>query len=190
MSIMTITKLMAMKLLKIENGNISLFGRLGFIMPADAVLSLHESVETRFGKEAADQVVYDTGYYQSSSGSKKYLERKSEIRSAYATPAATGNVSLEMGREMLKITGLGDIMIKEVIDNGRKVVLATPNSPFAIEHLKTRGKSQRPVCHYLRGVMTGVLESYYKGKYSCEEKACLASGLSTECIFEFRKTPG
>jgi predicted hydrocarbon binding protein len=93
-----------------------------------------------------------------------------------------------MGRETLKFMGKGDIQIREVLNGGEKIVLSNANSPFALEHIKTRGKSDVPVCHYLKGVMCGVMQAFYKKEYTAVERACKATGKSGECVFEFTIT--
>ncbi len=187
MSILTITKLLATKLLRMEDGNIELFGRLGFIMPAEVVIKLHEEIEAVHGKAEADRIIYEAGVFQTYSGTMKYLENRGKIKTMYSNPSATGDASLEMARDMLRLTGLGEMSIGKVISGGEKIIGTTKSSPFALEHVKTRGKSKAPVCHYLRGVMTGAAKAYYKADFESAETSCMATGRSDVCVFEFRK---
>ncbi len=187
MSILTITKLMATKLLRMEGGNIELFGRLGFIVPAEVVLKMHEDIEKVHGKAEADRIIYEAGVFQTYSGTMKYLENRGRIKTMYSNPSATGDAALEMAGDMLRLTGLGEMSIGQVIAGGDRIIGRTKSSPFALEHVKTRGKAKGPVCHYLRGVMTGAAKAYYKADFDSLETACMATGVSEECVFEFRK---
>lgn len=187
MSYDLLSKFLATKILRFENGNISLLDRSMVIIPVEVLLKMHEDLEKRHGREEADSVIFEAGRFETLTGSVRYLARRNELRTVFSSVPKTGDPSIEMGREALKFMGKGDILIKEVLKDGKKIVLSTVNSPFAVEYLKTRGKSGRPVCHYLRGVMAGVQEAYYKGTYKAAEVSCKATGKSEECIFEFTR---
>lgn len=184
-----LSKLVATKMLRMENGTISILDRTMVIMPAEVLIRFHERLSEDMGEEAAGRVMHEMGIYQTATGSQRYMARKAELRTVFQRLSTTGDPSLEMGREILKFTGMGDIKIVEMVDNGKKVVLSTANSPIALEMLKTRGKCGKPACHYVRGVMEGVLESFYKKRYSSVEKSCKATGLTDACIFEFVERP-
>lgn len=184
-----LSKLLAMKVVKMENGTIDILDRVMVIMPVEVIIRMHEMLKEKIGEEEAQQFLYDAGKFQTSTGSMRYLAKKKELASSFKNVSATGDASIEMGREILKLTGMGDIRIKEVVNKGEKVVLGIENSPIALDHIKSRGKSSRPVCHYVRGVLAGVLEAYYQKKYISAETSCRATGLSKECVFEFR-SPG
>ncbi|MEW6722437.1 MAG: 4-vinyl reductase [Candidatus Micrarchaeota archaeon] len=188
MSYELLSRFIATKILRFDNGNLSILDRSMVIIPVEVLIKLHESMTQKFGEAQADEMVYEAGRFETLTGSVRYLARRNELRTVFNTVSKTGDPSIEMGRESLKFMGKGDIIIKEVLNKGEKVVLSTANSPFALEYLKTRGKSPRPVCHYLRGVMAGVQEAYYGHKYAAVEKSCKATGMSADCIFEFRKS--
>lgn len=187
MSYELLSKFIATKIFRLENGSLSLLNRSMVIIPVEVFIKMHENISEKFGVEEADSTLFEAGRFETVSGSVRYLDRRNELRTVLGL-SKTGDPSIDMGREMLKFMGKGDINIKEVINKGDKVVLATANSPFAVEYIKTRGRSKRPVCHYLKGVMAGVLETYYTGTYKSQELVCKASGKSEECIFEFTRT--
>ncbi len=185
-----LSKFIATKILRMEDGNVTLLDRSMVIIPVEVLLKLHEDLSGKMGEAGADSVLFEAGRFETVTGSVRYLARRNELRSVFPSVSNTGDPSIEMGREALKFMGKGDIRIKEVLNKGQKVVLSTANSPFALEYLKTRGKSARPVCHYLRGVMAGVQEAYYGGRYEASELSCKATGKSEECVFEFKRIRG
>ncbi|MBN1170516.1 4-vinyl reductase [Candidatus Micrarchaeota archaeon] len=184
MSYDILSKFIATKILRFENGSLSLLDRNMVIIPAEVILKLQEDLEKKLGNEEAANIVYNAGRFETVTGSVRYLKRRDELKTVFSSVSKTGDPSIEMGREMLKFMGKGDIQIREVLNKGEKIILSS-NSPFSAEYLKTRGKSNGPVCHYLRGVMCGVMEAYYGGKYRARELSCAATGLSKDCIFEF-----
>lgn len=188
MSYELLSKFIATKILRLNNGNLSILERSMVIIPVEVLIKHHETLKKEFGEKSADRLIYEAGRFETVTGSVRYLKKRSELRSIFRTVPKTGDPSIEMGRETLKFMGKGDIEIKEVVNKGDKVVLSTKNSPFALEYLKTRGKSRKPVCHYLMGVMAGVQEAYFGKSYAATEKCCKATGKSEECVFEFTKT--
>lgn len=180
------TKLLAVKEIQLENGDFSILGRRMAILPVEMLLKFHELIARRLGKEEADRLMFEAGEFQTLTGSIRFMARKNELRTMFKQ-LSTGDPGVEMGREVLRLMGLGDIRVKEITKDMGKVVLGTKNSPEAIEHVKTRGKSSGPVCHYERGVLAGVLGAVYGKSYSAEETACVATGLCDECLFELRR---
>ncbi len=189
MSVLTLTKLIAMKELEFKNGRISLLGRSAIFLPAEMMLRLHELIEAESGAEAADRIMVELGREQTVRGSEKYIARKKEFARMLEGVPKTGDAAFEMGREMMKFIGVGEIGIREISKDLHHAILTTSSSPYAYEYLKTRGRSPRPVCHHLKGLLIGVVEGTGNGQYDAKEIACMATGTSGECIFEFRKKP-
>ncbi len=179
-------KMMAMGIIRIDNGGvISILDRGMFIMATEMLIKFHELVEKDLGAAKADEMMYEVGRYQLLTGSRRFISRKDELRKIFPQGPKTGDPALEMGRDAIEFMGMGNISIKEITKDRGRVILSCSNSPVALEYVKTRGKSKEPVCHYLRGVMEGVLEAVYERKYRTRELSCIATGLSQECIFEF-----
>ncbi len=91
-----------------------------------------------------------------------------------------------MGRDVLAFIGVGDYVIERV-DAQSNMVIRAASSPFADEYLRTRGRSAKPVCHYMRGVLAGVAETVFGAEYDVEEASCKATGMSKECIFKLTR---
>ena len=181
------SKMIALKVLRFDEGNVTVKDRTVVFIPAEIIVYLQEEIESECGEEAAQKIMFKAGKHQTLTGSTRYLMEKKELRRAFPRVPETGDPSLEMGREILKFSGWGDTKIKSISKNGHEIILTTKNSPIAKEFLKKRGKSKKPVCHYLAGILEGVIESVYKGKFKAVERTCSATGISDVCIFEFRK---
>ncbi len=81
---------------------------------------------------------------------------------------------LAMGREI----GWGVFDVTRFADGSFEVFVE--GSPFAEGY----GPSQRPVCHFIRGVIAGLGDTLF-GDSECEEVECAAAG-STRCRFVCR----
>ena len=181
-----LSKMIALKVLKFNEGNVTVKDRTVVFIPAEILIFLHEEIARECGAPAADKLMFNAGKHQTVTGSTKYFMEKKELRRVFTRVPETGDPSLEMGREILKFAGWGDTKIRSIGKN--EIILMTKNSPIAKEYLKKNGKSKKPVCHYLAGILEGVVESVYKGKFKAVEKTCSATGMSDVCIFEFRKS--
>ncbi|MFN7990669.1 MAG: 4-vinyl reductase [Candidatus Micrarchaeia archaeon] len=179
-------KLLAMKVVRFEAGEISVYGRGMVLVPAETILEFQESLESELGRQEAERIILRIGENLTGKSTKRYIDKRKDLRPIFKK-VTTGDPSIEMGREIFKMSGLGDIQILEVTKDADKFVVGTKNSPLAKEHLRTRGKSRAPVCHFLTGIIRGVLKASKDAEYSAVETRCLAMGNSDECVFEFRK---
>ncbi|MFH2101398.1 MAG: V4R domain-containing protein [Candidatus Micrarchaeota archaeon] len=187
MSYQTLLKLLAVKALRIKDGNIHIFERCMVVLPAEMLIKFQEIISKESGDEKAAELMYEAGTYQTLTGSTRYHDKKGQLRSMFKSLNKTGDPSIEMGREVLKMTGMGDTEIVEVTKGFGRIVVKTKNSPIAEEYLKTRGKSKAPICHYLRGIMNGVIQGAGQKGYRSRELECRATGKCDSCVFEFIK---
>lgn len=157
------------------------------MIPTDILLEMEHRLSDKIGKDEAGQFIYDCGLHQTKTGAKRYLDNKGEIARLYQRLPVTGDAAMEMGWEVLKMAGWGDTRLTEFIGSGEKAIARTKNSPTAEAYLAKYGKSDRPVCHYLRGLLAGVAESVSGYDYSVVEKTCRATGMTPECVFELKR---
>ena len=187
MSLEILKRMIVLKKINFENGLITVFGRAVVFMPVEVMLEMYDWSLKECGKKKADTFMYHMGYYQTKSGSGKYMANKSEMSKLFTRLTYTGDPAMEMGRDVLKFTGWGDHQIAEIASDGSKMIIKTIVSPVAKAYLANKGKSKAPVCHYLAGLLAGVAESVRGNKYECKETACAATGMSNACIFELKK---
>ncbi|MFA5105391.1 MAG: 4-vinyl reductase [Candidatus Micrarchaeia archaeon] len=187
MGVKEFNRLIALGMLRLENGSITLSNRKVAFMPIGVILHLHSSLSEKYGAEVADGIMFEAGRFQTASGSEKYMKNKENLGKLYNQLPRTGHPSLEMAREVLMFAGWGDHRSEHVAPDGSGLVIRTYNSPLADEYLATVGKSSKPVCHYLRGLLAGSAEGAFKSEYEVEETSCKATGLCAECVFRLSK---
>jgi predicted hydrocarbon binding protein len=81
---------------------------------------------------------------------------------------------MEMGGEI----GWGHFSLVEMDLRKKRMVIDVENSPFAIAY----GKSDRPVCHFTRGVLGGKGEVVFRKPVTTSEVQCQAKG-NKKCQF-------
>ena len=182
-----VSKMIALSIVKFDKGTIRVKGRLFAMIPAETLLDMERRLSGMIGKGEAAQFIYECGRHQTKTGAKRYLEDKDMLSRLYQKLPVTGDASMEMGWEALKLAGWGDTRLSEFISKGEKAIATTKNSPIAETYLTVHGKSKEPVCNYLRGLMAGVAESVSGHPYSVVETRCRAMGMTPECVFEFKR---
>ncbi len=187
MGVKEFNRLLALGMLKLDEGAITLSNRRVAFMPIGVLLHFHDNLSEKYGEGVADEILFEAGRFQTASGSDRYMKNKAELGRMYSDVPKTGHPSLEMAREVLMFAGWGDHRLDHVAPDGSELVIRTYNSPFADECLKTAGRSGKPVCHYLRGLLAGSAEGVYHAEYVVAETSCKATGLSGECIFRLKK---
>ncbi len=78
--------------------------------------------------------------------------------------------------------GIGDVI--ERGHDGGKYVIRVYSSFEADSFIKRGAKVSKPVCHFMRGVLNGIVESVEVKKYNAEETKCRAKG-DEFCEFVF-----
>jgi hypothetical protein len=162
MSIWQLAKLSAVGALKYSDGVIEIKGRNVSFIPLEVLIRMQEGLAARSGEEAAAEFMFDQGRFQTYSGTPRYLSEKKDLRKQFARVPVTGNPALEMGWEVLRFAGWGDNRLESASADATTLIIRTARSPIAAAYLKTRGRSAKPVCHYLRGVLSGVIERVFE----------------------------
>ncbi len=73
-----------------------------------------------------------------------------------------------------------------LIEKGEKYKVIVYDSFEAESYLKREGKTEKPVCHFLRGVLAGIISEVNGEKYKAVEKKCKAMG-DEYCEFEVER---
>ncbi len=181
-------KMIFAKMVIFGSESINLLGRRVALIPIEVILKMEQDLAGKLGKKEAREFIYNWGKYQTETGSKRYLSNKKALSGMFQRLPATGNPSLELGRNVIRFCGWGDIKILTAKKMGNEMVLEVKKSPFALEYLEKKGKSKGPVCNYLAGIIAGVAKATYKKECVCTEKSCAATGIADSCLFELKVT--
>ncbi len=74
----------------------------------------------------------------------------------------------------------------ERIKEGENHRMILYDSFEAESYIKNEGKSDKPVCHFMRGVLAGIVEEAEESKYEGKELKCMAQGYNY-CEFLIEK---
>ncbi len=179
------SKMVSLGVVRFDNGRITIKGRTAIFLPAEVLLLSQKLIADKVSKAFADEHMYELGVFHTLSGSPKYYAERKVLGTVLQGEEAKGDPAFEMGRQVLGFAGYGSIEWVELFNNGEKGVVRIRNSPFAEEYLKMYGKADRPICHYLRGLLSGGFQARHGKEYSVEETVCKATGLAMECLFRF-----
>ena len=75
----------------------------------------------------------------------------------------------------LRVTGWGALRVQKYDEKRVTLTIVVENNPLVVA-LGAGGKSDRPVCHYLRGYWVGVVSEVFERKVGCAEIKCIGIG--------------
>ncbi len=133
----------------------------------ETLISLQKAAEEKLGV-GADELPYAGGFTGGTLSAKKYREvfELSEVQSV--------EFMAKMGTDI----GWGKIMVAKFDAANRELVLVVESSPFAAAY----GKSDRGVCHLIRGVFAGLASGIFASHVEAREQECIALG-NAHCKF-------
>jgi len=171
-------KLIAMKVLKFNEGELSIFGIPGFIFMANTVGILNHNMEKRFGKDGID-LIYLLGKHQAYMGSSAFLGKY-----GYRKDLNSFNMVIKQS-EMI---GQGKSEILKFDQKNKILILKNLNSPVAKTIRGLYGIQKKPVCDFYRGATTGCFQAMFdeKNDFLGIETKCIAKG-DPHCVIEVRE---
>lgn len=178
-----VKKLLVLGQLKWEDGAFFVGGERSVIFRAGLLVELQNRLEERMGWEDAGKLMKDLGREQARSAFERYgksgISKKAPLEK-YETTGSEDPV-IRAGRLFLETTGWGKFNYIWFKDKKRSVV-EVENSPVALARFERYGKTDRPACHFLAGLLEGSANALGLAvEYS--ETACIAQG-ATKCAFE------
>lgn len=84
-------------------------------------------------------------------------------------------------QDLFELYGLGKINITNLDNKSKKASIEVVDSTIAFAKLK-KGKSKKPVCIVVAGILAGIFSFIFKKDVNCVEKKCRAMGHPT-CSF-------
>ena len=143
------------------------------IMRAGTFVDLQKQIEAILGDDAS-ALFYEAGIRAGRESTKVLLEEWEE----------RGMEFLKKWGGFYQSAGVGWFKIEDININFEKEngYIRVKQSFIAEEY----GKSNQPVCHFLCGFFSGVLQEVLGEKLTCEEVKCIAKG-DQYCEFKLRK---
>jgi len=134
----------------------------------EVLITFQKEIEKELG-EKASQILFESGFQGGSLSSKRYCEvfkfsDKEIVR-----------FMLEMGAQI----GWGRFELERFDSIKKYLSVKVYHSPFA----EAYGVSEKPVCHFIRGVMGGLGSVVFSKEIQSQELYCLAKG-DQFCQFE------
>jgi len=134
----------------------------------DVLITFQKEVEKELG-EKAGRILFLSGFQGGSLSSKKYREV------FHLSDEEIVRFMTEMGPQI----GWGRFELEKFDSDKKALSIRVYHSPFA----EAYGVSTKPVCHFIRGVLSGMATAVFKEECEITETLCLAKG-NPFCKFE------
>lgn len=134
----------------------------------EVLVTLQKEIEKELG-ERADRILFQSGFQGGSLSSKRYREVFNFSHEEIV------RFMIEMGPQI----GWGRFELERFDPGNKHLSVKVYHSPFA----ETYGPSRTPVCHFIRGVLTGMASVIFDKESEVNEILCLAKG-DPFCKFE------
>lgn len=153
-----------------EKGGLFYKGVRYLLIRPEVLVTFQKEIEKDLG-ERAKSILFQSGFYGGMSSSKVYRDiyRFSEEE--------TVHFMLEMGGQI----GWGKFELDKFDLLNMELTIKVFSSPFA----ETYGKSEWPVCHFIRGVIAGLGSVIFGKEIDSGENACISMG-DPFCRFEIK----
>jgi len=134
----------------------------------ETLIALQKGIDKELG-DRASTLLFQSGFQGGSLSSKKYREV------FQISDREIVKFMVEMGPQI----GWGRFELEEFDPAQKRLVVRVHHSPFA----EAYGPSSSPVCHLIRGVLSGTASVVFGKEIEGQESACVAKG-DAFCRFE------
>jgi len=134
----------------------------------EVLVTLQKEIEKELG-EKANRILFQSGFQGGSLSSKRYREV------FHFSDEEIVRFMIEMGPQI----GWGRFELERFDPSNKDLLVKVHHSPFA----EAYGSSSTPVCHFIRGVLTGMASVVFDKESEVNETLCLAKG-NPFCRFE------
>jgi predicted hydrocarbon binding protein len=141
----------------------------GIILRPEAFADLQHSLEEVFSPSAAHTILYYAGKNCGTQACKRLAEKYN----------LSGSELLEAVLKLKQAEGWGIFQTRKFNPSARKGEIIVKEGFEAIRY----GGSTSPICYFMKGYLTGTLNTIFNLNVSLTEKTCMAMG-AKECVFE------
>jgi predicted hydrocarbon binding protein len=151
-----------------DTGSIHFNGVRYMIIRPETICTLQKSVEEKLGAASAD-IFFKSGLTGGKMSTVKYMQSFSLSKEDAV------RYMCDMGGQI----GWGKFILEEFDVPAEKISIRVLNSPFAAYY----GGSEKPVCHFIRGVVAGIALGVFERPAEVAETLCFAKK-DAFCRFE------
>lgn len=151
-----------------EKGGLFFQGVRYLLIRPEVLVTFQKEIEKEL-EEKAERILFNSGFQGGMLSSKKFKE------DFHLSDEETIRFMMEMGGQI----GWGRFELVRFDPLLSQLSLEVYFSPFA----ETYGKSEKSICHFIRGVMAGLAFTIFNKEISAVETNCLAKG-DPFCTFE------
>lgn len=180
-----VRKLLLLGHFRWENGALLINQKRAVIFRAEMLVELQDLLEKKIGDGETAELMKELGRKQATSAFERYF--KAGIAKRPLPDKSGKSVSedpvIRAGQLFLETTGWGKfnyLWFKEQ----KRAMVEVENSPIALAFLEKNQKNERPVCHFLAGLIEGCANATIGMDAECVEKECAAQTGSKKCVFE------
>ncbi len=137
----------------------------------EVLITFQKEIEKELA-EKAGRILFMSGFQGGSLSSKRYREV------FHLSDEEILRFMIEMGTQI----GWGRFELERFDPGNKTLSIKVHHSPFA----EAYGASATPVCHFNRGVLSGMATVVFRGESKITETLCLAKG-DTFCKFELMR---
>jgi len=155
--------------LSFRPGHVGFKGIRYMLIRPETIIGFQKAVEAEVGEEKCARMMVAGGIMGGSASLRSYGE-------------ALGYGEKDIVRFMCNMgceLGWGDFRLSMLDMKSRQLIVDVLGSPFAAAY----GRSEKSVCHLIRGVLEGLGSSIFKRGVRSSETSCIAKG-DEKCRFE------
>jgi predicted hydrocarbon binding protein len=151
-----------------DTGCINFSGVRYMIIRPETICTLQRLVEEKLGAASAD-IFFESGLTGGKMSTTKYMETFGLSKEDAVSYMCA------MGGQI----GWGKFILEEFDVSSERISIRVLNSPFAVYY----GASEKPVCHFIRGIVAGMAFGVFQHFSQVEETLCSAKK-DAFCRFE------
>lgn len=158
-------------------GHALLFGEFLLLMPPPVILHMQERLSERLGREEMTTFMADMGRYQIDQAVERQADR-------YDLENVNRDTLQERTFDIFNILGWGNAEVDRFdhTTGECRVVVRHPTLPSVYRN-RNDDLADRPICHFVRGILERDLEILTDHAIELEETTCAATG-GDVCVFE------
>lgn len=166
--------------LKSSEGQILFYDEPVLILRTSVLFKIQDDLTKKYGVRA-HEFMYNIGKFNGESAFKKLVPKVKNLRKGMEKIPLVNPV-FQIGSNFFSAGGWGEFEPIFLSKDLKNIKVRVKNSPIANAHLKLNGRSKKPVCSYISGMLEGALAGIFEREIKFKEIQCKSQGKDC-CIF-------